>query len=377
MNASQTTTPAMNSSQSDELSRLRAESQSLKVKSDGLRDQERSWNRFYWGGSIAAVIVAGLLGGGIWLVGKFAANAGEEARPLEQRREGKEARIRELLDQIAEGEIAQAQEKAAIANLSAGKANERAGILEEEAAKERTRASQLEKDTGVLKEQNLKTESLLNAANESLEKEKLRRLELEKTLAPRELPLRTYDDGTTNVDDLTRFGHVGVVLEYAPDVEAVRTASNLGYLFDKAGWKVISANPSPSILFAGVKILAYDPSVEDENERNARGDRSWMGQEMRSLKVCETVQEWLLLNSWQADVGNAMGRASGPNEIIVQVGVKPSPYFEKGWIKRMRSEMESRNRNLAPNANNPSKKVKMETIEILGVSAGGPPEPKE
>jgi hypothetical protein len=77
-------------------------------------------------------------------------------------------------------EAATANQRAGDANSAAGTANVRAGNLEKEAAEAR-------KTTEKLREQNLATETHLSEANLRLEQERIKRLEMEAWLAPREM----------------------------------------------------------------------------------------------------------------------------------------------------------------------------------------------
>jgi len=78
-----------------------------------------------------------------------------------------------------------------------------------------------------LRGQNLATES-------RLEEERRTRLELEKTLAPRQISLE-IDHGKTNIDPLRRFAGIHMIVEYLPEAEPIRAAENIVWLTQEAG----------------------------------------------------------------------------------------------------------------------------------------------
>jgi multidrug efflux pump subunit AcrA (membrane-fusion protein) len=165
-----------------------------------------------------------------------------------------ESKRRDIEKQVSDLAIAEAQAIGSQAEQKAQEADERAektaqenvelkASLSREAAESKARSEELRR-------QNLTTET-------TLESERSTRLQLEKSLAPRVLPYRIYVDETTNVDDLRVFGAMDVSLQYVRDAEAERTAANLKYLFEKAGWRVTSFSPSSENLADGVFIMGY------------------------------------------------------------------------------------------------------------------------
>src|SRR5271166_4111117 len=182
--------------------------QALTLRAEQLGHAVGSWNTWI----LVTMVAAALAATGLVYVQRRAFQTAKDWADANQALgAAKEAVLRKQVADAneragnANKEAARANEAAGKANEAAGKAKEaagkaleRAGVLEKEAADERVTAEQL-------RQQNLATEGRLTAANRVLEEERLRRLELEKSLAPRDLPFILYVDGTTNVDDLKQF----------------------------------------------------------------------------------------------------------------------------------------------------------------------------
>lgn len=219
------------------------------------------------------------------------------------------------------------------------------------------------------------TASRLQAANEAADAEQAKRAELEKSIAPRELWFKIYQDGTTNVDDLKAFGLVQVRIKYVQDAEALRTAANLAFLFDKAGWKV-SATPATELLPDGITVRSYDPTLPQGQDLSAM--QPTINAIRRSVDICVTVQDWLMLNKW-AEVSSFgdFSKTLGPNEIWVEVGFKPNPYFASPPIKQITKKaiqefMTNPDlRRRAPNAN-PNKPTRSCELRIGPRDLGSP-----
>jgi hypothetical protein len=214
-----------------------------------------------------------------------------------------------------------------------------------------------------LKKQNLATQSQLTAANVAFEQERERRLELEKALSPRELPFRTYADRTTNVDDLRKWGPIEVIVEYAQDLESYRTASNLIFLFEKAGWKIAKAGPANGIPADGVTIEPSKPAIRD-NESSEESIRRILDEEP-SDNLALTVTAWLSLNAWKAKRWSAVRGELAPHQLLVIVGMKPNPYSKDEEAQKSRdTRTMSWLASLAPNAN-PNKPITVEYLPSL------------
>src|SRR5207244_982149 len=66
-----------------------------------------------------------------------------------------------------------------------------------------------------------------------------KRLELEKSLWPRELYMIFHDQTSTNFDSLKPFAGMTVLLEYLPDAEPKRAKESIAQILSNAGWKVL------------------------------------------------------------------------------------------------------------------------------------------
>jgi hypothetical protein len=110
---------------------------------------------------------------------------------------------------------ATANQRSGDANSAAGTANVRAGNLEKEAAEAR-------KTTEKLREQNLATETHLSEANLRLEQERIKRLEMEAWLAPREM-----DQSPGKLGGLIKFSGTHVELVFLVDAEVKRAAGQI------------------------------------------------------------------------------------------------------------------------------------------------------
>lgn len=216
----------------------------------------------------------------------------------------------------------------------AGNAITKAAKLEKEAASLRGQAAELTR-------KNLATESKLAEANDKLEQEKITRLEMEKSLAPRLLPFRKFSDGTTNIDDLKLLKGTTVRIVYVPDAEAARAAANLAYLFGAAGWKIASVGPIDKLDIEklgldGITLESY-VAPRDPNLPSAEIVAEW-----RSTDTTSAVMKWLRENEWEANLGFTDHGEITPDSIRVRVGLKPYPYFEDADSKRFRDEENKR-----------------------------------
>lgn len=177
-----------------------------------------------------------------------------------------------------------------------------------------------------LEQQNLTTAEKLANANKALEDEKIKRLEMEASLAPRMLPLE-WSKGTTNFEPLNRFAGMNVLLEYAPDAEARRATDNIGSFVHEAGWiiKELAANPEMyQGFFDGVLVSAYGTN---RLEKRTQAD---VDEETRCIAAAETLVGILKSYGWQAkflarepEVDPAK-KWLPPNTVKIRIGMKPS-----------------------------------------------------
>jgi hypothetical protein len=187
-----------------------------------------------------------------------------------------------------------------------------------------------------LRKENLATEDRLG-------KEQDKRLELEASLAPRQIPYIKAGD-TENIGPLRPFAGMQVILRFLPDAEASRAASNVAGLLSAAGWKIVSVEPSPEVnegYFDGVVIEPYSaakspnlpkmPELTFTEEQQADQQR-----ERRAKDAVEAVVDFLQSNNWQARFAWSHRGELPPDTVRVTVGFKPNPYFDPQLVKESR-----------------------------------------
>ena len=237
-----------------------------------------------------------------------------------------QAKDRELASDLKtkDVEIGKANESAGRANQAAGTANERAaklerdnialkGELEKEAQASKERAEEL-------RAQNLSTEK-------NLEAEKRTRLQLEKALAPRTLPL-LVGGGKSNVDSLKPFTGTEFTIKYLPDAEATRAASNILEILLFVGWKKKIFEPAPGLnmgFLDGVQILWYMPPTLGVFDDPAQ---------VRSRETARALEALLKKYDWKARARQSGRGQLAPNELEILVGFKPNPYVPSEDEKR-------------------------------------------
>ncbi len=226
------------------------------------------------------------------------------------------------------------------------------GFLTIIAGREANRRQSLEIETR--RKENLATEQRLG-------EEQDKRLELEKTLAPRSIPYK-FDRGKTNIDELRPFAGTQVIFKVLPDIEAVRAANNIAWLLREAGWTISGIEADSSLgeegFFDGVVIFSYRapgavasiPSPEEQRDED------------RSRAAADAVSAFLTSNDWKAMWFPWKRGVLPRNTIRINVGFKPSPYFDspeaKESEKRMRKaqeEMKKRTEEIQKRVNPPSK----------------------
>jgi hypothetical protein len=87
--------------------------------------------------------------------------------------------------------------------------------------------STLQEAAALQQGKNLELEKGNIEAQKALEEERSTRLEMEKSFSPRAISLTVNKDGTTSVDTLRPFAGIGMIVEFVPDAEASRAASNV------------------------------------------------------------------------------------------------------------------------------------------------------
>ncbi len=150
-----------------------------------------------------------------------------------------------------------------------------------------------------------------------LEKERNQRLDLEKALAPRILPMKLDDANQWNYAPLTQFPGTPVVVRYLPDAEATRAANDLVETLKAAGWRIISASPDPRMWAEFFDGVIVQTSLQS-SLRHFDGDQS--------DQSCSTLLGFLHDSGWQARK-HADESQIGSGYVQVSIGFKPNPYF--------------------------------------------------
>jgi hypothetical protein len=241
-------------------------------------------------------------------------------------------------DSVKDQYVADTNKLAGDANERAGNANQRAEELAQENVKLRGVFEKSAAET-LLREEALKA---VNLATESkLEKERKTRLELEKSLAPRSIPL-FYNAGKANFDPLKPFAGIQVMYEVLPDSEALRAAGSLRQILEAAGWQTISFVPRADVnigFFDGVVIESV-PGGREAVEAKKTPEQAALWNRMRDAG--KALNDFLSSYNWGSrNTFKMPNEAKIPlNTIRIVVGFKPSPYFEPDLVKELKEDSE-------------------------------------
>lgn len=176
---------------------------------------------------------------------------------------------------------------------------------------------------------NEKQAEQLQRFNTDLTAAKTANLELEKALTLRRLIVRVDPSkNVSNIDPLKPFSGVKVILEFLPDIEASRAASDIsGVLTSKdVGWNVVEYTANPELnkeFFDGVTVIeplaaGANPDPVDVKTRAAAGEF------IKLLKANDWDVKSLPAKA-SAETPNKDGYIA-PNTIKISVGFKPSPF---------------------------------------------------
>jgi hypothetical protein len=152
-------------------------------------------------------------------------------------------------------------------------------------------------------------------------------MELEKSIAPRELYFIGCADGTSNTDDLKRFPGTLAIIRYVPDFEAERAARFVAYVLDRSGWKISGVEQTTDEIFDGVNVEPYHftfpaNSTPEEFERFRRDT----GTTATAQKGSDAIADFLGDSNWVANPG--LSTDIPPESVRISVGFKPNPYFK-------------------------------------------------
>jgi hypothetical protein len=203
-----------------------------------------------------------------------------------------------------------ARKEAEAANGAAGKAQQKAGNVAKQ-------ADELNRE--------------LLAAKTQLATVDAKRAELEKSLvnlavctAPRVLPLLSIGNKQTSIDPLKPFARQAMI-EFVPDPETRRAASNIAVALGKAGWKISRFDPADGIE-DGVDVQSFKAP-------SATGTEEWYSlwqAEIRSNNAADAVVDFLHSYNWQAKRGwpvDERGQLMPSDSLRIRVGLYPAVMY--------------------------------------------------
>jgi len=200
-----------------------------------------------------------------------------------------------------------------------------------------------------------------NAKTEALKRDNL---ELEKSLAPRVISYKEFEDGSTNVDLMKAFPGMETVVEYIPDAESQRAAYNIAFILKQAGWTIVSLSASRGFQppWDGVTILSYLP------KSNPTPSPFEFGRMRVSGDASNALSRFFRENDWEvhgnvADSGSLQLGAQATGQLRIISGFKPSPYFQDPEDKQRQAEEDAR---LGVNKIKLDKKIRTELLANQG-----------
>ena len=276
-----------------------SEIQSLKSDIQSLKDNIGRWNT----GNIVCIFLAFLAAGGLVITSivlqrknDVLTKAEDKLTALNEAQYKADSKEKDLKISTAQSEASKADVKAGKANEAAGEANNRAEEL---------------------KAQNLATEA-------TLEEERSKRLELEKSLTPRTLVL-VFNKGVPDLPTLLPYAGLNVILEALPDAETFRATGSVQFAIEAAGWKVSNVLGNFELnqgYFDGVVISASLPATK------MNGPAAEYEDAQRCWNAAEALVAYLNSKNWVSRVAISPRSEGLPtNTIKISVGMKPNPYF--------------------------------------------------
>lgn len=187
------------------------------------------------------------------------------------------------------------------------------------------------RDAEDLRKQNLETESRLEA-------ERNNRLDLEKSLSPRWLAYKVFNDGTTNADSIRKYAGFNFDIEFPMEAEARSAAGQLAFVLEKAGWKL---RESSALMDLDASLLNTEgveirPCVPGQNPSSLTPEQ--IRQNLDSLRHCREVAnaltEFLKYNGWSARTGSPDPDIP-LNTIKITVKIKPNPLIAPQEVKEL------------------------------------------
>jgi hypothetical protein len=153
-------------------------------------------------------------------------------------------------------------------------------------------------------------------------------LELEKSLTPRTLSVISVNR-KSNIEGLKRYAGTEAIVEFIPDLEAARAANSIKFILESAGWKITRFGRSVEDISDGVAVKFFHAPTSDWPVFQAQG---------KSIEKASALVDFLKDNNWVAHIAWSMRGELGENSIKVEVGFKPSPYFDPPQLKEAQRE---------------------------------------
>jgi len=216
--------------------------------------------------------------------------------------------------------------KAEAADAMAGKAQGKAEAAETSAKRAGILAAQAETDAQNARQDAIQLRVDLKTTEQGLTDEHNKRIELEKSIAPRFiLPMSLPQEDLAITDVLKKFTGVHAIVDCIPDWEARRAAHNIIALLIQAGWAIDSTAIVDKDFPDGVSIKVHQ-LVFDEEAYHA-GRSGWPEEEDKARDAGDELIAFLRANDWVAQTDFSEQRVLEPNQLYIKVGFKPAPYF--------------------------------------------------
>jgi hypothetical protein len=264
------------------------------------------------------------------------------------------AKLEDVQNDIHASDMARLTE----AQQQAGDAKKSAEGAAKSASEAKDSAKQADKDAGIALDKSnranaaastalseaVELRTSVKAAENELNEEHNKRIELEKSLTPRSAFAIRVEKGKAQLPDLTGFQDMKFDLVLIHDAEAVRAAGAIVVLLKAAGWirgtTTFVEYGTPETPEDGVSVswfLAprrYDTSIPETEEIV----RSWMRCEAAGLGLIVFLEdhEWEVHESMDLD-------HNVQNTIRIKIGFKPNPYFSP--FKELEKKINPRERN--------------------------------
>jgi soluble cytochrome b562 len=163
-------------------------------------------------------------------------------------------------------------------------------------------------------------ESEVIKSKQDLEKEKIKRLELENAVSPRLM------EQLKSSNNLKPFKGIKAIIKSIPDIEAKRTAGQIAATLNMAGWDIEFAPYNPKDIFQDGVIVERAVGARPEN------DISGPASDMLITQLQDNNIESHTMPASELPI----------NTIIVKVGFKPYKYFTDKKVEEIKKDSTSK-----------------------------------